>query len=339
MQTRASNGQSLDYQYDGAGQLIRIQDNYLGQTSSYTYDLAGNRITERVTQKTTLASGEVADVVYQDNKLFYDGQNRLYYAIDGRAEVRIAYDRSGNRSTVETRVLTELADKGQPNGIKETLNASTVTYTYDSMNRQLSSTKRETVKSGTGTLLESHVYTYDLAGNRRSDAAYVKGGGANGADTGGTYVYTYDDLHRLVQSQRGTDELFQYYYDGAGRTVINPELAEGFVGPIDPYKIWKRVESPTQKPEITEMQVKSSELWGHANRGSDTPQASALRGFLTENQKGIEFVTAMPLGKEINPKLGSQVNWPMQPGMRSFVDPYNGKDAVSLPIIIINRKQ
>ena len=236
LQTRASNGQSLDYQYDGAGQLIRIQDNYLGQSSTYTYDLAGNRITERVTQKTTLASGEVADVVYQDNKLFYDGQNRLYYAIDGRAEVRIAYDRSGNRSTVETRVLTELADKSQPNGIRETLNASTVTYTYDSMNRQLSSTKRETVKTGTGTLLESHVYTYDLAGNRRSDAAYIKGGGANGTDAGGTYIYTYDDLHRLVQSQRGTDELFQYYYDGAGRTVASRSVLYGRTGGYDEYR-------------------------------------------------------------------------------------------------------
>ena len=66
LQTRASNGQSLDYQYDGAGQLIRIQDNYPGQTNTYTYDLAGNRITERVTQKTTLASGEVADVVVDE---------------------------------------------------------------------------------------------------------------------------------------------------------------------------------------------------------------------------------------------------------------------------------
>ncbi|AYM96375.1 LysM peptidoglycan-binding domain-containing protein [Acidovorax sp. 1608163] len=234
LQTRASNGQSLDYQYDGAGQLIRIQDNYLGQTSTYTYDLAGNRITERVTQKTTLTNGEVANVVYQDNKLFYDGQNRLYAAFDGRADVRIKYDRSGNRSSVETRVLTQVADKNQPTGMKETLNESIVSYTYDSMNRQLSSRS----VSKTGDTLEWHTYRYDLAGNRVEEQSAVKNTDSTGGPfKGGTTLYTYDDLHRLdMQMVGGPDQVYRYYYDGAGRTVATQSVLYAREGNFNEYR-------------------------------------------------------------------------------------------------------
>ena len=53
-ENNAALKKSLDYQYDGAGQLTRIVDNFLGQTSTYGYDLAGNR-----TRRTRHAAGRL----------------------------------------------------------------------------------------------------------------------------------------------------------------------------------------------------------------------------------------------------------------------------------------
>ncbi|MDA8521010.1 RHS repeat domain-containing protein [Acidovorax sp. NCPPB 4044] len=80
-------GKNIDYRYDGAGQLIEIRDNALGQTTSYSYDLAGNRVAEKLAQKTLLSSGVLDNVVYQDNHLVYDAQHRLRAVFDGRADV------------------------------------------------------------------------------------------------------------------------------------------------------------------------------------------------------------------------------------------------------------
>ncbi|WP_034393551.1 RHS repeat protein, partial [Delftia acidovorans] len=174
-----TKGKSLDYRYDGAGQLIEIKDNYLGQLSSYTYDLAGNRLTEKLTQKTKLASGLIENVVYQDNHLFYDAQNRLRASFDGRTDVRISYDLAGNRSQVKTSVINNLYKvnfAGQwwqsPGWYDQVDNASVTTYAYDAMNRQTVSFEWQIQKVGleqiTSTTLK-HNYAYDLAGNRTSD--------------------------------------------------------------------------------------------------------------------------------------------------------------------------
>ncbi|SFD93253.1 RHS repeat domain-containing protein [Paracidovorax konjaci] len=101
-------GKNIDYRYDGAGQLIEIRDNALGQTTSYSYDLAGNRVAEKLAQKTLLSSGVLDNVVYQDNHLVYDAQHRLRAVFDGRADVRIAYDLAGNRSQVTTHVINTI---------------------------------------------------------------------------------------------------------------------------------------------------------------------------------------------------------------------------------------
>ena len=217
---------NIGYQYDGAGQLTRIQDNFLGQTTTYSYDLAGNRLSERVTQKTLLASGDYANVVYQDNRLFYDAQNRLRAVLDGRLDVRIDYDLAGNRSRVSTKVTTQ-------SGGTEQIKNSVTLFTYDAMNRQKTSVERSL--DGT-TLYESHYYSYDLAGNRKGDTMHIKGGGANGTDLGGTYVYTYDDLHRLTQSQLGTDERNEYLYDGAGRAVATRSTMHARTGNYDEFR-------------------------------------------------------------------------------------------------------
>ncbi|WP_062794176.1 LysM peptidoglycan-binding domain-containing protein [Delftia acidovorans] len=232
-----TKGKSLDYRYDGAGQLIEIKDNYLGQLSSYTYDLAGNRLTEKLTQKTKLSSGLIENVVYQDNHLFYDAQNRLRASFDGRTDVRISYDLAGNRSQVKTSVINNLYKvnfAGQwwqsPGWYDQVDNASLTTYAYDAMNRQTVSFEWQIQKVGleqiTSTTLK-HNYAYDLAGNRTSDIASEQTSGKAAQETVNHYVY--DDLHRLdsfsiSQSGKATQS-GQILYDGAGRQVYAKTLS------------------------------------------------------------------------------------------------------------------
>jgi YD repeat-containing protein len=233
--THESNtqGKSLDYRYDGAGQLIEIKDNHLGQLSSYTYDLAGNRLTEKLTQKTRLSSGVIENVVYQDNHLFYDAQNRLRASFDGRTDVRISYDLAGNRSQVKTSVINNLytiKNEGKtyqsPGQYQQFVNESVTTYSYDAMNRQLASREYQGATPN-GTLLKSHDYLYDQAGNRIQDTVFEKSTTAGVADTRGTYQYIYDDLHRL-ESYSGygiAERTDTIRYDGAGRQVYAMSLA------------------------------------------------------------------------------------------------------------------
>ncbi|MDX4957168.1 LysM peptidoglycan-binding domain-containing protein [Delftia acidovorans] len=221
-------------QNDGAGQLIEIKDNYLGQLSSYTYDLAGNRLTEKLTQKTKLSSGLIENVVYQDNHLFYDAQNRLRASFDGRSDVRISYDLAGNRSQVKTSVINNLytiKNEGKtyqsPGQYQQFVNESVTTYGYDAMNRQLASREYQGATPN-GTLLQSHDYLYDQAGNRIQDTVFEKSTTAGVADTRGTYQYIYDDLNR-IESYSGygiAERTDTIRYDGAGRQVYAMSLAK-----------------------------------------------------------------------------------------------------------------
>ncbi|WP_415842322.1 LysM peptidoglycan-binding domain-containing protein, partial [Paracidovorax anthurii] len=219
--THESNaaGKNLDYRYDGAGQLIEIRDNSLGQTTGYSYDLAGNRVGEKMAQKTMLSSGVLENVVYQDNHLVYDAQRRLRAVFDGRADVRITYDLAGNRSQVTTHVINTVRTDantrpkdGETNADKQVIHTSTTAYGYDAMNRQKSS-----VETDSAGALETHDYKFDLAGNRVEDIVFVRGQHDNNKET---YLYHYDALNRL-KDYTGPSELQTNYYDGAGRVVYS----------------------------------------------------------------------------------------------------------------------
>jgi len=228
---RESNGsgKSLDYRYDGAGQRIEIRDNNLGQTTRYGYDLAGNRVSEKMAQKTLLSSGVLDNVVYQDNHLVYDAQNRLRAVFDSRADVRITYDLAGNRSQVTTHVINTIRPdaKSQPANVvvqdQQVIHTSTTQYGYDAMNRQASSVE----KNSAGQTLETHTYVYDQAGNRLQDWRFVKGVKGDGSDNlGGRYEYTYDLLNRMESYSGfgGPTERQINQYDGAGRLVYSMAL-------------------------------------------------------------------------------------------------------------------
>lgn len=128
--------------------------------------------------------------------------------------------------------------------------------------------------------------------------------------------------------------------------TINLELREGFVGPLDPHKIFRRVVSPSQSAQGIDAIAASGELWGNSNYGlGGVPTVSALRGPLAETQLGLEFITPTPLSSSVNPRLNGQVNWgvnvngKLPVGMESFVNPSTGYDAVKIPVIVLRVKR
>lgn len=226
-----TRGQSLAYRYDAAGQVIRIDDYAIGQTTIYSYDLAGDRVQEK-----TLQGG----VVYQDNHLAYDELKRLRWTGDSRVTVNFTYDLVGNRSRVMTHVIN-VSDQTQD---------SDRWYAYDAMNRQTLVDGYNA--AGAIGAAQGHRITYDKNGNRLTDtswgnnvvvhpgsstvAGYDEYGNPLRDESGNiiynttpttystsvgeaTEVYTYDALNRLTMSAKN-GVVFDYRdYDGADRLL------------------------------------------------------------------------------------------------------------------------
>ncbi|AVS67170.1 hypothetical protein C8245_17055 [Paracidovorax avenae] len=233
-----SKKKNIDYRYDGAGQLIEIRDNYLGQTTRYEYDLAGNRVAEKMSQKTLLTSGLLDDVVYQDNHLVYDAQHRLRAVFDGHSDVRITYDEVGNRRKVTTHVVNTIRTNNAGEGPqdRQVEHTNTTDFDYDAMNRQIKSVEDSTVKGARWTFdlrtgatpsyeksLTPLKYTYDLAGNRIREQTFdgIAIAGSPDGTVKKTYDYVYDDLHRMsgYTGYGASDLMDGILYDGAGRQV------------------------------------------------------------------------------------------------------------------------
>jgi len=188
----------------------------------------GNRVSEKMAQKTLLSSGVLDNVVYQDNHLVYDAQNRLRAVFDSRADVRITYDLAGNRSQVTTHVINTIRPdaKSQPANVvvqdQQVIHTSTTAYGYDAMNRQIRS---QEVSSVTGAV-DTHKYRYDYAGNRIQDETY-SGGPIEGSPNGKLVkTYVYDDLNRVVKYKGYgvSEDTDQILFDGAGRQVYARSL-------------------------------------------------------------------------------------------------------------------
>ncbi len=60
-----------------------------------------------------------------------------------------------------------------------------------------------------------------------------------------------------------------------------------------PYGPFHRCESPTQTPEIAQLQQQTGEIWGkpaHNSHSSDFPKVKAYVGQLPQGKRGIEFM-------------------------------------------------
>lgn len=168
------NGQLTTYTYDinHRVETITYDD---GAEESFTYDAVGNRRSATNSWGTT----------YYD----YDAMNRLEREEQPNGAIlEYGYDKAGNKTSLTTTI----------NGI-----STTVTYTYDDLNRLASVTDAE---------FNTTTYTYDSVGNRDS-VSYP-----NGVTTS----YEYDVLNRLkaletVDSNNVIQDRFDYTLTPSGR--------------------------------------------------------------------------------------------------------------------------
>ena len=230
--TRATAGtakQDLHYTYeDGTGRLLRIDDVTLNQVTTYTYDRAGNRLTEKVWL--TLERRAL-----QDQTLRYDGFNRLTditSTIPGaNYQVHYTYDQQGNRTTERTAYRNDLGED----------KVISVNYGYDKMNRQNSvggtiETDRlplppadgnDNSDDGNANYVDPNAHTidsitrhtteYDWLGNRVRDVALSNSGTKE-------EKYQYDGLGRLTTITDGANAIIgERHYDSAGRVVYSSD--------------------------------------------------------------------------------------------------------------------
>ncbi|MCC7103628.1 MAG: RHS repeat-associated core domain-containing protein [Chloroflexi bacterium] len=188
----------VGYAYDKAGNRTNMSEN--GSTATtYTYDEL-NRQTGETRSSRTVAYGydrrDNTTITYPDSKVVtqtFDATGRLQYVDDWRGSsagrTAYSYDRAGR---MQTRTLPS--------------NAYT-SWSYDTANRL---TQVEHKASSGGSVLGRFSYTYDLAGNRLTQANY------DGSTTK-TQTFDYDALHRLTSEIPDTGlTAITYGYDKAG---------------------------------------------------------------------------------------------------------------------------
>ena len=237
----------------GTGYLVEVRDNdaitpALNQLVRYSYDRAGNRITE---QTWLLGTNNLLQRALQDNVLGYNARSQLTditSSVPG-ADYRIHYDYDafGNRKKVTTGFTNDIGDK----------KAIEVNYEYDAMDRMtkvsgnVNTTYHAPVYTSTylpkekpgmtyediapdvivtwtsfdNKPIEAHTITYDWAGNRAIDNGETYGYDALGrlstisTSAGQTGYRYYDSASRVIESRDGADVQLNDY-DAGGRLVV-----------------------------------------------------------------------------------------------------------------------
>lgn len=188
------------YNYDAVGQLLSDDGPWSDDMLSYTYN---SRLRSSIS--VSVPDGSAWAVTYS-----YDAAKRLTNVTSAAGSFGYGY-RAGQASRLP--VFLSL-----PNG-------SYITNTYDSVAR-LSAT---ILKTGGGTVLNSHQYTYNQA-NQRTQQVF----------TAGNYInFTYDGMGQLLTVQGAEpggvtnrlQEQFGYTYDAAGNLIFrtNNALVQPFV--------------------------------------------------------------------------------------------------------------
>ena len=226
-----SNGSTLlrTMDYDNKGNLLRIkekQGNDRDKVSEYTYDEAGNRLTEKVTAQDS--SWVSQDVILQDQTLTY---NAMGWLVDVKSNVRnanhtihIDFDRNGNRVRMQDAYLASGMRQKEIN----------MNYGFDAMNRQVhvDGLVHNTMPTPQdGNVPQSQTWfekiredmRYDLMGNRAS--AEVLRVDPKRISTNVDYkeTYQYDAAGRLSIVMRDNSEYAKNGYDSAGRTMFAKE--------------------------------------------------------------------------------------------------------------------
>ncbi|MBC7381182.1 MAG: LysM peptidoglycan-binding domain-containing protein [Burkholderiaceae bacterium] len=192
-------GSSVAYTYDAMGHATTITDTTktgtttvtsASRTTQYTYDLAGNRTSEKTT---------IGGTLYQDVNLQYDRLGRLTYAGKPGGDVYYEYDLVGNRTRVHN-----YANGSWEDGY----------YAFDAMNRVI--LVRGAVDSNPNNpqnfvANQGRRVFYDKNGNRTVEKT---GDYANNVE-----AYSYDALGRLLNTTLNGSLIGVRRYDEADRLV------------------------------------------------------------------------------------------------------------------------
>lgn len=205
------NGSTISQTYEN-GLLVRIVNSESRLTTTYTYDVVGNRLSEK---QTYAGDSPSVPAQVQNNKLKYDMQNRLTDVQDDTYTLKYTYDNNGNRASITTTYFGAAA--------------FTKYNAYDEMNRQTvvnadawDAAQKTAVLGKTG-----HQIVYDKAGNRVSDS-YIgmfinKANFAVTSNTLTTETYAYDGAGRLQYSYRDGVLFDSRSYDASGRVTVAGE--------------------------------------------------------------------------------------------------------------------
>ena len=191
----SSNNISVSYQYDWRGNPTSVTDAN-GNTTQYEYDVL-NRVI-----KTIAPDGSFETMSYAEN----DGVEIIATDAFGTKFLHY-YDGSGNllEECVDTwrNQVKEYWYDGYNNLIKEIIrssgnNESTITYTYDTLQRPLT----KEVYDNAGTLVYKETYSYDVTADYRKETVTVVGGENNPSVV--TSVY-YNNYGNKIKTEVGSD--------------------------------------------------------------------------------------------------------------------------------------
>jgi YD repeat-containing protein len=232
-----SGVQNIRYVYAN-GLLTQVRDAGTGVTTTYTYDLAGNRLTEQQSYDSPAS----APARVQNNTMTYDMQNRLASVSDDAYTLSYEYDANGNRTVVHTGydavVSTPghweyVSDPDHPDdpdvrtwipGTQSNQHVSFDSYnSYDKMNRQ-TVVNGDLVNGAVVYGAQGHAITYDQAGNRLRDTfvgkqIYLNNGTYATRDGVTVESYSYDNAGRLSTIMRDGVLVNQRHYDQLGRVT------------------------------------------------------------------------------------------------------------------------
>ncbi|MCL2281233.1 MAG: hypothetical protein FWC25_01045, partial [Dehalococcoidia bacterium] len=215
------------YTYDELGRLISATEPD-STTKTYTYDIAGNRISYTL---------KVSNVTQLSTTYTYDYFNRLETVSEnGVLVATYTYDINGNRaSLVYANGTSEHYTYNLANMVTSVVNKSgnivissysytyyldgnqrtktdhsgeVTTYTYDGIGRLISE-----VLTVSNVVTESYSYTYDFAHNRLSMLVENSSGAI-------VTSYLYDLNNRLIKETKGSSVITRYSYDDNGNQIL-----------------------------------------------------------------------------------------------------------------------
>ncbi|MFF0072528.1 DNRLRE domain-containing protein [Streptomyces sp. NPDC005494] len=217
---------SFAYAYDVNGNLTSIDDTSAGaKIDAYTVTYTGLNQVEKVTEALAGQEKKATSYTYDGNgqadTVTHPGQFSEY-TYDLRELVKtISVGKSATDASPKVSSFT-YTDRGQR--LKETkANNNTVDHTY-LLGGDLKST---TEKKGSGTLVSSHTYAYDLNGNKAQDVAEKMNADNHAAYLDSTTDYTYDPVGRLAKSVKtGTGAGTETYVHDDNANVVRQTVKD-----------------------------------------------------------------------------------------------------------------